>query len=194
MKKSLLVILMALVLTSGVAFADPQGEATGHVYIKVLPNIAVGVVTANVDLGGVLSGGGIQTGKFAGEVTFRIDANKQDVKIAVGATNLYKGDSMTQPDGSASPVIPLDVPLGVEITPANGHKTASADNKVPYNGSGININALDGRGTDLTWFTSSQVGHFSQNVVVKIGWDQSGGNEFPEGDYSGWVKLTATVM
>ena len=89
MKKSLLAILMALVLGSGVALADLTSSATATVSVNVVSNVAVGVVTGLVNLGNV------QTGPFSGTIMFRVDANVQVVTLSVAVSNLYKDDAAT---------------------------------------------------------------------------------------------------
>ena len=91
------IICVGLLLV-GAAFADSTGVATGHVYVNVVSNIAVSVITSNVDLGS------IQTGLFPGEITFRIDANQEAVAFSVAATQLYKGDDPTNPTVAPIPL------------------------------------------------------------------------------------------
>ena len=89
MKKSLLAILVALVLGSGVASADLTSSATAVVSVNVVSNVAVGVVTGLVNLGN------IQTGPFSGAIVFRVDANEQVIGLSVAVSNLYKDDAAT---------------------------------------------------------------------------------------------------
>lgn len=184
--KSLLAILLALVLGSGVAFADPTSSATGHVYCQVVKNVAVGVITGNVDLGG------IQKGILPGQLIFRVDANVEAVALQVTVTNLYKGDSATPDVTGAVYLIPVDSTYGVLVEPEAGHKIASADNKLDFTGAAV-VNGLAGLMTDAVPFESSQNNHFSQNVTLTCQWNQLE-NELPTGEYSGWVVLTVFVM
>src|SRR5512138_2998999 len=103
------IIVVGLLLV-GSAFADTTGVATGHVYVNVVSNIVVSVITPNVALGS------IQTGIFPGSITFRIDANAEAVSISAAATQLYKGDDPTNP--TVAP-IPIATALGALIEPTN---------------------------------------------------------------------------
>jgi hypothetical protein len=170
-------------LLAGSAFADSTGVATGHVYVNVVSNIAVSVITPNVALGS------IQMGLFPGEVTFRIDANQEAVGLSVAATQLYKGDDPTNP--TVAP-IPLASALGALIEPTNaspfngGTNTAIFTTPYDYNG-------FLGFQSDFIWFESSQPGYFSQPVFVTVAWNQDD-PEKPTGQYSGFVTLLATLV
>lgn len=182
MRAKVLAILTALVLTSGVALADLQGEAVAHVYVDVVANVAVGVETAVVDLGAV------QTGLFAGEVIFRVDANQETLDLQCAVTNLYKGDSVT-----AEAIIPIATALGVLVEPENGNEIEAGDNILPYADTPITINGLAGLLTEIGRFESGQAGHFSQNVFVTFAWDQID-PELPMGEYSGFCALRAMIL
>jgi len=179
-----------------VALADLSSFATGHVYVNVVSNVAVGVVTANVNLGNV------QNGIFPGTLIFRVDANVEALDLTVTATNLYKGDSaviaVDQPDGTVALepnpyVIPLVTSAGAAIAMASGNEVAGGDNIVPFDGgTPASINGLPGTQSLAGRFESSQGGHFSQPVNVTVRWNQ-GDPELPVGEYSGFVMLTAAV-
>lgn len=181
MRAKMLAILTALVLTSGVALADLQGEATAQVYVDVVANVAVGVETAVVDLGQV------QTGLFSGEVIFRIDANQETLDLQAAVTNLYKGDSAT-----ADAVIPIATAAGVLVQPENGNEIEAGDNILAYT-TAATINGLAGMETEIGTFESGQAGHFSQNVYVTFTWDQID-PELPMGEYSGFCALRAMIL
>jgi hypothetical protein len=177
-----LAILTALILTSGVALADIQGEAVAQVYVDVVANVAVGVETAVVDLGA------IQSGVFSGEVIFRIDANQETLDLQAAVTNLYKGDSAT-----AEAIIPIATALGVLVEPENGNEIEAGDNILAYEDTPITLNGLAGLQTEIGTFESGQAGHFSQVVFVTFAWDQID-PELPMGEYSGFCALRAMVL
>ena len=174
--------VVGLMLIAGTAFADTTGVAWGHVYVNVVSNIAVSVVTANVDLGSV------QMGTFPGELTFRIDANAEAVNIAVATTNLYKGDDPTNP--TVSPIL-VDLPSGVLIEPTNANPFNGGTNVAQYT-TPYNYDGFLGMQTEFIAFESSQPGFFSQNVFVTSAWTQDD-PEKPQGQYSGWVCLFASI-
>lgn len=181
MRAKVLAILTALVLTSGVALADVASQAVAHLYVDVVANVAVGVQTAVVDLGDV------QTGLFAGEVIFRVDANQQTLDLQAAVTNLYKGDSST-----AEAMIPIATAPGVQVKPENGNEILAGDNILAYTNA-TTINGLAGLETEIGTFESGQSGHFSQNVYVTFAWNQID-PELPMGEYSGWCALRAMVL
>jgi len=182
MKKSLLAILVALVLGSGVASADLTSSATATVYVNVVSNVAVGVVTGLVNLGN------IQTGPFSGAIVFRVDANVQVIGLSVAVSNLYKDDAPT-----SEFLIPVLVAPGVAVVPVIGSELpAGEDNKLPYADTPVFVGPYAGLSTVVGTFGSGQNNHFSQEVVVTPSWNQPD-DELPTGEYSGLVVLTAVI-
>ena len=182
MKAMLLTILGTLVLSAGVTLADTQGNAQADVFVIVKPNVAVGVITPLVNLGEV------QTGKFGGEITFRVDANVQIVGLNIAVSNLYKDNVATSPWQ-----IPVDMDAGVVIVNKLEimEQPAGSDNVLQYQ-SATSVGPYLGQLTETGQFSAGQDGRFSQNVVVKPSWDQKD-NELPEGEYSGLVIFTAVI-
>lgn len=182
MKKSLLAIVMALVLTSGVASADLTSSAAAVVSVNVVSNVAVGVVTGLVNLGNV------QTGPFSGAIVFRVDANVQVIGLSVAVSNLYKDDAPT-----SIYFIPVYVLPGVGVVPVIGSELpAGEDDRLPYTGTPVFVGPYAGLETVIGTFGSGQNNHFSQEVVVTPSWFQVD-DELPTGEYSGLVILTAVI-
>jgi hypothetical protein len=182
MKKSLLAILMALVLGSGVALADLTSSATATVSVNVVSNVAVGVVTGLVNLGNV------QSGPFSGAIVFRVDANVQVVTLSVAVSNLYKDDAPT-----STFLIPVFVTPGVAVVPEIGSQLpAGSPNVLVYDPTPIFVGPFAGLSTVVGTFGSGQNNHFSQNVTVIPSWIQADA-ELPTGEYSGLVVLTAVI-
>ncbi len=181
MRAKMLAILTALVLISGVALADLRDEATAHVYVEVVANVAVGVETAVVDLGS------IQTGQFSGEVVFRVDANQETLDLQAAVTDLWKGDSL-----DAEATIPIYAGAGVLVEPENGNEIQAGDNVLAFGGT-EEINGFPAMNTEIGTFESGQAGHFSQNVYVTFTWDQVD-PELPMGEYSGFCLLRAMIL
>lgn len=180
--KSLLAILLALVMGSGVAFADLTSSATATVAVNVVSNVAVGVVTTVVNFGN------IQTGPFGGPIVFRVDANVQVITLSVAVSNLFKDDAPTSPY-----FIPINVVAGVGVAPVIGSELpAGQDNKLAYVTTPILVGPYAGLATEVGTFGSGQNNHFSQEVVVTPSWVQVD-PELPTGEYSGLVVLTAVI-
>ncbi|HEY3296749.1 MAG TPA: hypothetical protein VGL38_15060 [bacterium] len=175
-------IAVGLMLITGSAFADTTSAAWGHVYVAVVSNIAVSVVTANVNLGS------IQTGIFPGEITFRVDANSEAVNLSAAATALYKGDDPTDP--TVTP-IPLWLTTGALIEPTDASPLQGGSNVGIYE-TPFNYDGFLGMQTNYIPFESSQMGIFSQDVFVTVAWNQAN-PEMPTGEYSGFVCLYASV-
>ena len=175
---------MALLLAVGapLSAASPilSGEAEAHIFVEVVSNIAVGVVTPSVDLGQ------IATGEFEAEVTFRIDANVESVKITIIATDLYKGDSPT-----SSWKIPVLVSAGAVVDPADGNAMGGHGNTLAFI-KDTTLHDLDAHETEQVEFESGQRDRFSQDVKVKVTYDQNY-DEQPRGEYSGFIKLIAEI-
>jgi hypothetical protein len=179
----ILTLAAVVMLLTGAAFADTTNVATAHVYVLVNPNIAVGVITPNVDLFT------IQTGIFPGQIIFRVDANAEQVWLSVGPTFLYKGND---PNNTQVAPIVLAQDLGALIEPTNAYPIAGGTNVGEYMYS-LNHNGFVGMQTNYIAFESSQPGYFSQDVFVTIWWNQDN-PEKPQGEYSGFVTLYATIV
>ncbi|HUT58160.1 MAG TPA: hypothetical protein VNA25_09965 [Phycisphaerae bacterium] len=185
MKRTMLFVMAGLLLGGAAytGYADTDGDATVHVYVEVLPNVAVGAPFASV------SAGSVQSGEFSCTITFTVDANLQKVWLSAEVTPLFKGDD---PNGTEVPPIPIDLTKGVEITCDHATPTGASDNILDY----VTPGTLDGfpsQSTDSTEFESSQNNHFSQNVYAKVTWNQDD-PEKPTGEYSGLVKLMAVIV
>jgi hypothetical protein len=179
MKRLLVIVVCIFSLGfTPAAFADLSSDATSHVWVDVVANVAVGVIDAQVDIGD------IQTGEFETTITFRVDANMEDVNLYPLVTHLYKGDD---PSNSDVAPIPVDSAKGVMIQPTNANPTQGADNNagVPV---AANIGLFEGFQFEQINFESSQNGHFSQDVDVTAYWVQND-PEKPQGEYSGFVQL-----
>lgn len=177
-------IVAAATVPAENVYADTSGEAEAHVYAIVNPNIAVGVLTP------IVNAGTVQMGDFNAVIGFRVDANKEDVKLSVCASELYKGDDPTNP--TVAP-IPLNLSAGVPIAPTDANPMNGASNVANYSGGSCSIGAFPGLATEQIHFESSQNGHFSQDVYVTVTWNQ-GDPEKPMGEYSGKVKFIAMLV
>ena len=182
--KKVLFILPALLLVSGlVAYADMEGSASAHVYVKVDPNVAVGAEA-------IVDAGTVQTGDFTATIKFRVDANLQAVYLYAAASPLYKGDDPTNNDVLP---IPLELSAGIEIAPTNANPMEGGSNVAGYTSAAVDIEGFPGITTEMICFESSQNNHFSQDVFVTVVWNQDD-PEKPTGEYSGKVKLWALLM
>ncbi len=187
MKKSMSVLLiLALLGFAGTAMADPTDNAVSHVFLNIVPNIAVSAIDSN------LAAQNLQTGVVSLPITFRIDANTEAVDLSVLVTNLYKGDD---PGGTeVDPILPSGG--GVLIDPANANEINGGDGFAEYVAGGKYTNSkgtFEGLQTQEVIFESSQDGHFSQDVEVIPSWSNED-DEKPVGQYSGYVLLYAAVV
>lgn len=187
--RKLLIVALALTMVVGYAAAsraDTASSASCHVRVLVDPNVAIEPLNSDVDAGS------IQYGDFSATCGFRVDANKQEVTFYAEASPLFKADD---PTGTEVPPIPLNLSEGILLTPQNGNATGGEDNVLDYVGI-VGDGSCEGYPTILTEekeFSSSQSGHFSQNVTLVVVWNQND-HEKPTGEYSGVVKLTALLM
>jgi hypothetical protein len=177
-------LLIGLAITP--AYADLNGSASSSVYVDVNPNIGVLPGAAAV------SAGTVQTGKFNAQLTFRIDANMEQINMFVEASDLYKGDY------TASPIVPpilLDRATTAKIAAQFGNRVNALPNEAAWGaaGGGANIGTYPTAKTEEVKYESAQSGHFSQNVVITIGYIQPD-PEKPMGNYSGKVRLTAFLV
>jgi len=184
MKKFLLIaaVLLSTVALVSASYADPESDDAAHVYVNVNPNIAVQAPTT-VDLGD------LQTGTVSEDITFRIDANTEAVALRGFVTKLYKGD-----DPTGTEVAPIDVDTSAQLPmdPANANEIQGGDGIAAYQTTG-EYNGFLGDGTETLVFESSQDGHFSQDVTIRPTWVNLD-NEKPQGEYSGFVVLYASVV
>lgn len=179
--KKIVSVLAAVAMVAGfstVSFADLSGSATATVMAKVSPNIAIKTVTASVDAGS------IQTGDFSADITFRVDANSQFINAYAAASPLYKG---ADPNSTVAP-IPLALAKGVLIVPTSGNESGMGDNIAAFTVPGTPIAGFPTQQTETINLESSQNGHFSQNINMKVFWNQAD-PEKPQGEYTGKVGL-----
>jgi len=179
MKKSIISVAVAsLALVAGSAIADTSNDASAKVYVQVSPNVSVMFADAHVDLGTV------QTGKFGGTATFRVDANEEAVILGVTATHLYKGDVCeAEPE-----VAPLPVNGdGALVDPERANPFNSFSNMLSWAEPTSHLDCEGMRSIDIP-YESAQNGHFSQDVDVSVSWDQPD-PEQPQGEYSGYIIL-----
>lgn len=178
-------ILMAatLLIFGGIAMADTDGHAVAHVFVQVDPNITCGVITPNVDLMT------IQTGPFTGQIVFRLDANVERVAIAISTSMLYKGDDPTDP--YADPIALL-LEDGALVQPTDANPIQGGDPVLAYTGP-WDYNGFQGSMTEYRQYESSQLGFFSQDIYVTVGWIQPN-PELTQGEYSGFVAMWSHVV
>ncbi len=182
MKKVPALFLVMVLLGAVAAKAETTGTAVARVYATVVPNIAVGVVTANVNAGSV------QTGPLTATIVFRVDANQQIVRMQLAASPLFKaGDA-------ASPYI-LGLTYGKiwAVVPAQGNRVGGLPNELPLDGPGPVVSGFPTIQTIAADFESSQAFVFSQEVTVTVPYTQ-GNPELPQGAYSGVVQFTASLI
>jgi len=188
MKRVLVVAAIACVALalSGPAQADREDCAVAHVFVNVVPNISISATNSSVDLGT------IQTGDFGSGVSFRIDANTEQVKFRAGVSQLFKGNVPTNPT-----VDPIDlkdngvVMVAESAMPIGGHSSTAVYTSEGYKE--IAGTGFPGRTTEWVTFESSQNNHFSQDITLYPTWYQ-GDPEKPIGEYSGVVALWAMVV
>lgn len=174
-----LVIVGIFALTfAPVAFADLDGDASSHVWVDVVPNVAVAVLDTQVDIGE------IQTGDFSSTITFRVDANMEDVNLSALVTDLYKGDDPT--DATVAPIV-VNNAAGVVIAPTDANPTNGATNVAILAPGALFGDFTASQSSEIN-FESSQNGHFSQDVDVTVTWTQDD-PEKPQGEYSGHVQF-----
>jgi hypothetical protein len=181
--KSLAVVFILLAVCANFAFADLSSQATSNVYVNVVANIAVQALAPNFSLGD------IQTGDFAGQIPFRIDANTEGVDFWTEATYLYKGNDPTNSD--VTPIL-LNQTAGTDLVFPHANPIGAGTTNLAYLG-GTNIDGFLGYITEHQAFESSQSGHFSQNGMLTVTWTQTDA-EKPTGEYSGLVRLHAMVI
>lgn len=180
MKKIIVASLgLALCLSSAQAvFADTEDSATAHVTCTVNPNVSVGDAPESRD------NLNVQTGSVSGNFIFRVDANTQYLNLMVGASHLYKADDPTNRD--VEPIL-VDERAGVLVDPVFGI------GRTIYYITPTEIDGFPGMQTNPEQFESSQNGHFSQDVNVRVTWYQPD-PEKPQGEYSGWVSFAAMML
>ncbi|MDD5773752.1 MAG: hypothetical protein PHX78_09850 [bacterium] len=188
MKKSILLLaaFTFLVVCNSFAVADMTDNAAAHVFLNIVPNIAVTATDANV------AAQSLQTGAVLVPISFRVDANTEAVDLSVLVTNLYKGND---PAGTeVAPILPAGG--GVQIDPDNANEMGGGDGFAEFVTGGSYTNekgTFEGMQTQEVIFESSQNGHFSQNVEVIPSWSNED-NEKPVGQYSGYVILYSAVV
>jgi hypothetical protein len=172
----------ALVLASG-ASADWEGSATTRVFVNVDPNIALYALDDNVDMGI------IQMEIFDGYIPWRVDANTQNVEFWGAASYLYKAGNFETPD--VDPIM-LCLDNGIRIEVPQGDPVGDEDEYLAYIGA-TTIDGFPGQMTESVEFESSQDGHFSQDIMMTVQWNQDD-EEKTMGEYKGKVLLNGAVV
>jgi opacity protein-like surface antigen len=175
MKKSLLAILMASVLMSGVALAELSGSAMDRMHVQVVANVGI-QGSAPVDVGTA------QSGTFQGNAGFNVTANVQQLDMEVTATDLYKGG-----DPTSLWIIPLNESAGAGIVCAFASEMGGGNGVLAYTGPG-SILGLGGKKTETSRFESGVQDVFNGAVTVIVKWTMPG-TQMPLGEYDGWVQL-----
>jgi len=188
MRKTLVIAAMACVALAvvGPAQADREDCAISHVFVNVVPNISISPKASSVDMGT------IQTGDFGSGVSFRIDANTEQVKFMAGVSKLFKGNVPT--DYTVDPIDIKDcgvTMIAESAMPIGGHSSTAVYTSEGYQD--IGGTGFPGRKTEWVTFESSQNNHFSQEFTLIPTWDQDD-PEKPVGEYSGVVALWAMVV
>jgi hypothetical protein len=173
---------LTLGLAAYAAEADLTGSATAHVFVNVNSNVGVQASTPVVDAGTV------QTGDFTATATFAIQANEEQLKLTVDASNLFKGDD---PNSTVTP-ISLKLSEGAIVTPSSANPVAGGSTKLNFVGPGPAVNGFPTQATEVRTYESSQNGIWSQSVAVKVTYNQPDPLK-PQGEYSGVIRLTALV-
>ena len=171
--------LIVLSSTHATLRADPANDATTKVYVTVDPNVAIRADQTVWQIGSVQQGG------FNALVTWRVDANSQFVNMQLEASDLWKGDD---PTNSEVAPIPLAVNTPALVKPVNGNETNSGDNLLAWGGGPGTVSGYPTQKTEVGTFESSQNGHFSQQVVTTVRYNQND-PEKPQGQYSGVIRL-----
>lgn len=185
MKKVLITIaicaMLSMVANVYAVYADTTGSATTLVFCDVVANLGI------VPLITVADGGDIQADQEAKvSVPFKIDANTQDITMSAFVSNLYKGDDPANSD--ADPI--LISGRGVGMVPERGGEVGGELDEVAlYDRPGV-VDSYPGMYTQTIQLEASDVGHFSQNVVVSAAWKTTD-DEQPMGTYSGLIEVTA---
>jgi hypothetical protein len=178
--------LMCVVLIaglSGVAFADLTQSATTRVAYNVVPTVGITVQTPAIP-DYQITDNVLATGPKI-DVVFSIHSNSEQLQFTAGATRLYKGGVNTSPYY----LIPTK---GVNFACANASIIDGATNLQPY-GSATTVNEWDALQAGPVVFESATRGTFSQLCTLTFQW-ASIDLELPPGQYSGYVKLIASVV
>jgi hypothetical protein len=182
--KSMLTILVALVLMSGVALADKNSSATANVSVDVVANIGLAYTGDPVVMKPV------QTGGVSGTILFSVEANVQVIQLEVAVSNLYKDNA---PKSVSQ--IKVDTKKTVGVVPAIGQELpVGSDNALELLPTAVAVGPFPiGFQTVQGTFGSGTAGHFSQTVAVTPTWIQDD-PELPVGTYGGVVILTGVIL
>jgi hypothetical protein len=181
-KVALLVTLLAVVGMASWAYADLSSSAVAKVLINVNPNVAVNVSNVPPPVN-------IQGGLVAVTVTFQVEGNTQAMSLFVEASDLYKG---TKANSEVPPIV-LEAAEGAVIEPSDATPMNAGSNTAAFTGPGAPVGDFATQLSESILFESSQNNHFSQPVDVTVTWNQSD-PEKPQGQYGGYVRLTALVQ
>jgi len=180
MRKLFPVLLCAVLIAglSGVAFADLTQSATTRVAVNVVSTVGVAVETPAIP--------SYQIGDPypAIDVVFNIHSNSEMLQFTAAATTLRKGDVLASP-------FYLNPVGGVKFVCAFANPINGLPAQQPY-ATTTTINGWPAQQTGPIVFDSGTNNTFSQLCTLTFKWS-SNDLELPVGQYSGFVKLIATV-
>jgi hypothetical protein len=186
-------IMLSLAIVGTLSFAiadessaDLEAYATAHVLVMVNSNVGVQASTPIVDAGVV------QTGDFTATATFAVQANKEQLRLSVDASDLYKGDD---PDNADVAPIALNDSEGATVDPSNANPLGGLDNIHPSLGhnAGPVVDGFPTTSFDFKDYESSQNGIWDQSVDVTVAYNQPDPLK-PMGEYSGVIRLCCMII
>jgi hypothetical protein len=159
-------------------------DAEAVTLVNPSPSVMVTTKTATINVGK------IQSPDFYITIEFTVASNVSKVTMFLEASDLYRGGDATDP-GKTSPIV-LNTGRPAEIIVPSGTRISGPPNNVPWLGVGNSIANFPSKKTETVTYELSSYGNPTQIVSCKI-WFHQGNMLTTSGQYSGQVRLTATI-
>jgi len=189
--KTLLVLTLVAVLCMVVcaAYADGKSSLSATVFVQVDPTVSI----AEPD-NPVLVNGGHVTNEIEVDVPFRVEANQQELKFKLEASDLFlAGDPTTKVPAILVDVADIEVTHGsVKLPKDNDYTFADRTTGDPIDGFPTFVGKSEVSGKCFIPFVSSQNGKWDQRIDANVSWKEI--ETALTGQYVGKVRLTASLL
>ncbi|MBT8149299.1 MAG: hypothetical protein HKO71_02925 [Pseudomonadales bacterium] len=176
--------LAGLLLAAPHVLSGKSDTAVAHVYVNVIPNIAVQAISQPIaDIPAVMP-----TGAFPIAAQFNIAANTDRVEIGCVASALHRA---AVPSSTDRIDVKKNMGCSIDAVLANPLNGAAARAQYQQDVT-VDIGGFPASPTNLVAFQSYQDARFNMNVSLVVHYDFDRLN-MPQGQYGGVVKLVALI-
>ena len=170
-------------------FPASPGRPASPVFAKPQSIVAVKEKTS------IVNAGIIRTSEFSVTVVFTVEGDYEKVSMYLEASDLYKDGDAMDPNKASPIALSMSKPAEIVAQPGPGSDTKKKAGlqKAIWHRAGNPISGFNSKRTEIVIYESARRGRSSQDISCKI-WFTQPGAVTAAGQYSGKVKLTATII